>query len=73
MYNESSLLTGKFKFIDPTNFDINKINENDNYGYMQVDLKYPHELLDSHSDYPFAPESLLVDDNMLSEYSINIK
>ena len=28
---------------------------------------------DSHSDYPLAPERLLVDDNMLSQYSKEIK
>ena len=58
-------VTGNFKFIDPTNFDINKINANDKYGYMlEGDLEYPHELHDSHSDYPLAPERLLVDNNM---------
>ena len=69
-----SLPTGNFKFIDPTNFDTNKINENKKYGYMfEVDLEYPHELHDSHSDYPLAPERLLVDNNMLSEYSKILK
>ena len=69
-----SLPTANFKFIDPTNFDINKINENDKYGYMfEVDLEYPQELHDSHADYPLAPERLLVNNNMLSEYSKNIK
>ena len=44
-----SLPTGNFKFINPTNFDNNKINENDKYSYMlEVDLEYPHELHDSH-------------------------
>ena len=33
-----SLPTGNFKFLDPINFDINKINENDKYGYMLVFL-----------------------------------
>ena len=69
-----SLPTGNFKFLDPINFDINKINENGKYGYMlEVDLEYPHELHDSHSDYPLAPERLLVDNNMLSQYSKEIK
>ena len=64
-----SLPTGNFKFID-----LNKINENDKYGYMlKVDLEYPHELHDSHSDYPLAPKRLLVDNNMLSEYSKILK
>ena len=69
-----SLPTGNLKFLDPINFYINKINENDKYGYiLQVDLECPHELHDSHSDYPLAPERLLVDNNMLSQYLKEIK
>ena len=40
---------------------------------LEVDLEYPHELHDGHSDYPLAPERLLVDNNMLSNYSRNKK
>ena len=48
-----SLPVENFKFIDQKNFDINKIHENSKYGYMlEVDLEYPHELHDWHSDYP---------------------
>ena len=69
-----SLPTGNLKFLDPINFDINKINENDKYGHMlELDLEYPHELHDSYSDYPLAPERLLVDNNMLSQCSQEIK
>ena len=47
-----SLPARSFKFLDPINFDISKINENDKYGYLlKLDLEYPHELHDSHSDY----------------------
>ena len=40
---------------------------------LEIDLEYPHELHDSHSNYPLTPEKLLVDNNMLSEYSKNYK
>ena len=34
-YAMSQLLpSGNFKFLNPINFDINKINENDKYGSM---------------------------------------
>ncbi|KAL5506271.1 hypothetical protein EMCRGX_G007882 [Ephydatia muelleri] len=34
----------------------------------EVDLKYPPELHDLHNDYPLAPEAMVVDDSMYSEY-----
>ena len=40
---------------------------------LEVYLEYPHELHDSYSDYPLAPERLLVDNNMLSQYLKEIK
>ena len=58
-YAMSKLLpVGNIKFIDPTNFDINNIHEKDKYGYvLEVDLEYPHELHDRHSDYLLAPKN----------------
>ena len=40
---------------------------------LELDLEYPHKLHDRHSDYPLAPAKLLVDNNMLSQYSKEIK
>ena len=34
----------------------------------EVDLEYPPELHDLHNDYPLAPEAMVVDDSMYSEY-----
>ena len=51
-------------------FDINGTTKSDDYGYiMEVDLKYPTHLHDSHSDYPLAAEKLRITNEMLSAYS----
>ena len=39
---------------------------------MVVDLEYPKELHDLHSDYPLAPENMNVSADMVSEFSTNI-
>ena len=47
---------------------INLPNDSD-IGYtLQVDLKYPNELHDSHNDLPFFPEHKVITDDMLSKY-----
>ncbi len=51
-----------------------KIGEESNIGYMlEVDIRYPEELHNSHNDYPCAPEPLVIDNYMLSPYSIKLK
>ena len=35
---------------------------------MKVDIEYPDDLHELHSDYPLAPEKLAVSSNMLSKY-----
>ena len=35
---------------------------------LEVDLEYPDELHDLHNDYPFAPEKIEINYDMLSDY-----
>ena len=48
--------------------ECNSIEENLIEYFLEVDLKYPNELNELHSDYPLALEKLAVSNNMLSKY-----
>ena len=65
-----------FKWVtdeDIKKFDINEVSDDSDIGYiLEVDLDYPKELHDLHSDYPLAPENVTVSENMLSPYSKNL-
>ena len=43
---------------------------NDDVGFiLDVDLKYPVNIHESHNDYPFSAEKLKITQDMLSPYS----
>lgn len=68
------LPTSGFKWINPTDFKVTDITDDAKYGYiLEVDLTYPEKLHDSHNDYPLAPESINITNDMLSEHSKKLK
>ena len=55
------------------NFDVGQISDDSKTGYiLEVDLQYPEDLHDLHSDYPLVPENVTVTEDMLSPYSKNL-
>ena len=76
LYGEAmseALPTGDFTFLpedEVASFNLDSTTKSDDYAYiLEVDLKYPEHLHDSHSDYPLAAEKLKVTKEMLSAYS----
>jgi len=74
------LPTGGFKFltdeeivltfpIDDINNRLSSLSDNAECGYIfEVDLEYPTKLHDYHNDYPLAPETLEISNDMLSPF-----
>ena len=66
-----------FKLVDPKDFilrEYSELSKNElSKGYiLQVDLDYPKELHDLHNEYPYCPEQVLVEHDLLSDYSKGI-
>ena len=59
------LPVGDFKWVE-------KMKEGKGY-ILEVDLEYPEELHSLHSDYPLAPEKMIVTEDMLSPYCRRLK
>ena len=68
---------GGFKWIKITNETVNRIlNKKGNslHGYfLEVDLDYPENLHEDHSDFPMAPAKIKIKEEMLSPYCLEIK
>ena len=62
------LPTGGFKWLDKVD-NLYKYTSTSKKGLiLEVDLEYPKELHELHSDYPLAPEKIKVNEDMLSDY-----
>ena len=68
------LPTSNFKWMeDKECLHLNAIDDESEYGaILEVDLEYPKELHDSHSDYPLAPEKMNIQNSMLSNEQISM-
>lgn len=68
-----TLPSGEFAWEDPEVFDVDTIMElgdDDEYGYLlEVDLEYPKELHDLHSDYPVCAEKKKIPASWISPYN----
>ena len=61
---------GEFRWVNYVNsFDVMSISEkNYTWYFLEVNLEYPDELHELHNDYPLAPKTLAVFNDMLSAY-----
>ena len=65
--------TSGFKWIDPKEFDLNRCTKNSSKRcVLEVNLKYPKELQELHSDHPLAPDKIEIKREILSEYQLKI-
>ena len=56
---------------NPKNFNLDNYSDNGSKGYfLEVDLDYPEELDDLHSDYPLAPKKTKSNKRKLSPISV---
>ena len=54
--------------------DILQLEDDSETGYMfEVTLTYPQSLHDKHSQYPLAPEHMIIDDTLLSDWQLQKK
>ena len=71
------LPVGDFKWLsvkEIESLDVMTIEDDVETGYiLEVDLEYPKELHDLHSDYSLAPEKMLISHEMLSPYQQQLK
>ena len=67
----------EFKWLserDIQTFNVMSVKDEAEIGYiLEVDLEYPTELHDLHSDYPLAPEKMIITHEMLAPYQQQLK
>ena len=64
---------GRFQWIDPKEFDLNKYTSNSSKGcVLKVDLEYPKELLEMRNDCPLAPDKIQFKRQILYEYQLRL-
>ena len=70
-----SLPVSDFKWVeDLPSLNVMSVPDDAEIGFiLEVDLEYPPELHDLHSDYPLAPEKMLISHEMLSPYQRDLK
>ena len=72
-----SLPVSDFKWMsekDIESLDVMSVEDDTDIGcFLEVDLEYPKELHDLHSDYPLAPEKMDISHEMLSPYQQQLK
>lgn len=72
-----ALPVGDFKWMserDMQTFDVMSGDDEAEIGFiLEVDLNYPEGLHDLHSDYPLAPEKMVITHEMLSPYQQQLK
>ena len=72
-YMSKFLPTGKFKWITPKEFDLNKYTINNSKEcVLQVDLEYPKPLRELHNYYPLASDKIEIKREMLYQYQLKI-
>ena len=63
------LPVGGFQWVSPELAEVLATPDDGPEGYItEVDLEYPENLHDSHSDYPLAPEAMSVPEEWMSDY-----
>jgi len=68
-----SLPYSNFQWIDLEEFQLSSVKDENEFGHiLEVDLEYPKELHDKHNEYPFCPEHMVVTNEMLSPYQIDV-
>ena len=67
------LSTSGFKWIDPTEFDLNEYTNKSLKGcVLEIDLEYPKELWELHNGYCLASDKIEIKREMLYEHQLKI-